>query len=125
MWRSALIDRTPDAIAFMRVAPNAGPRLWMALSPSLALVTILALFTGWSTPKPHRTWRLAATGLELLVVATTFVYFVPNIIALMGGALPVDVAARKARVWITLNRVRLIFTAIAWAFVLRALMLPI
>jgi hypothetical protein len=68
---------------------------------------------------------LAAAGLQLLVVASTFTYFVPNVMALMGGALPVDVAARKARMWIMLNWVRFIFTAIAFALALRALMLPI
>ncbi len=126
MWMRAFVDRAPDALAYMKVAPDAGPRWWIFVTPTVALMALAALLSGLRTPDPHRTWRLAATILELVVVTTTFVYFVPNIIQMMSpsNGLPPDVLAAKARLWAQLNWGRAVLTAVAWVMALRALSLP-
>ncbi len=128
IWRSALVDHAPDAVTYLSVAPDPGPRFWVFLTPSVAVLALVALLTGLHTPAPHRHWRLLATGLELLVVTSTFAYFVPNVIVLLGprhAALPPDVLAAKAQQWITLNWVRVMVTTAAWLAALRALSLPV
>ena len=126
VWRRALVDHDAVASAFLESAPNAGPRFWVVLTPSVALLALLALVTGLHTSAPQRFWRLLATVVELAVVTSTFAYFVPNIIVLLGprhATLAPDVLAARLHTWLTLNWVRVGLTAVAWLAALRALSL--
>ena len=82
----------------------------------------------FGTPAPHRAWRLAATSMELAVIATTALYFIPNIIQLMrpgtAASLGADVVAAKAHAWVALNWVRMAVPLAAWCAGLRAHNLP-
>lgn len=124
-WSTAIVDRTPDGDAYMRFAPRAGDRWWMFLTPLLAIVTIATLIAGLRTSGAARRWIIGSAALELLVVVSTFAWFVPNIIQLMSHFrdLPPDAVASKARAWVSLNWVRAVLTMAAWLGALKAMTL--
>lgn len=122
-WSSAITTRTSDGEAYMRFAPSAGQRWWIFLTPLLALVTIVTLIAAFRTTGPARAWMLRATILQLAVVASTFAWFVPNIINLMTHyrELPPAFVAARSSLWISLNWVRGVLTGAAWLAALKAM----
>jgi Domain of unknown function (DUF1772) len=80
---------------------------------------------GLRTSGPARRWIIGSAALELLVVLSTFAWFVPNIIQLMSNFqdMPPDVVASKARAWVSLNWVRAVLTMAAWLGALKAMTL--
>ena len=74
-------------------------------SCSVGLCALLALVTTLMTPGADRIWRAASSGLEVLVVLTTFTYFAPNIIRLLDPARtrPAAEAAALLRTWMGFN----------------------
>ena len=108
-------------------ALNAGGRFWMFATPLVGLLALATLLSGLRTRPQHRQWRIAGTVLALVVVLSTFGWFVPNIIRLHGN----DVMAMSAgevtsltRWWVNLNWVRVIFYLAGWLSALRALSIP-
>src|SRR5690348_11930719 len=92
-------------------ALNAGGRFWMGATPLVGLLALATLLSGFRTRPQHRQWRIAGTVLALVVVLSTFAWFVPNIIRLTGK----DVMAMSAaevtsltRSWVHLNWVRVV-----------------
>ena len=61
----------------LQVHIRAGHVVWQYFTPVLGLITLLAMLTSFGTPPRHRAWRLAATGLMLLISIATLVYFRP------------------------------------------------
>ena len=68
--------------AYPQFAMNAGGRFWMFATPFVGLMAIATLVTGLKTQPEHRKWRVLAAILALVVVISTFAWFVPNIILL-------------------------------------------
>lgn len=124
-WSAAVTTRTSDAEAYMRFAPNAGQRWWIGLTPLLALVTIAALVFAIRSAGPARRWMLRATALELLVLISTFAWFVPTIVQLMTHYrdMPPDLVASQTRAWFAWNHVRAVLSLAAWLAALRAMTL--
>jgi hypothetical protein len=124
-WSAAITSRTPDGEAYMRFGPNAGQRWWMFVTPTLALVTIATLIAGFRTTGPVRPWILAGAGLQLLVLVSTFGWFMPNIIRLLTRyhELPPEFVAARTATWNALNWVRAAVSSAAWLAALRAMTL--
>lgn len=110
----------------LAVPDRAGMFFWSWATPGLGVVGLTALLTSFGVPQPHRTWRLASTGLLLIVIAATLLYFRPTIIGLVvghGGGLPDDVIAAQMRQWVTLNWMRVALLAVSIGMGVRALLL--
>jgi hypothetical protein len=122
-WSSAITTQTPDGEAYMRFAPNAGNRWWIVLTPLLALVTLAGLIAAFRSAGPASVWMRRATGLELVIVLSTFAWFVPNIMRLLAHyhELPADFVAARTSLWVSLNGIRAVLTFVAWIMGLRAL----
>ena len=113
-------------VAYPQFALNAGGRFWMVNTPLTGLLAIAAFITGLKTRREHRQWRVAATVLALIVVISTFAWFVPNIIILgQGGAgLSGEQITSLTNRWVRLNWVRVVVYLTAWLSGLRALTIP-
>jgi hypothetical protein len=110
----------------LAVPARAGMFFWSWATPGLGLVGLTALLTSFGVPQAHRTWRITSTGLLLIVIAATLLYFRPTIIGLVvghGGGLPDDVIAAQMRQWVTLNWMRVAVLAVSVVMGVRALFL--
>ena len=114
-------------VANPQFKPNAGGRFWMFFTPLVGLSAIAALLSGLKTPPEHRRWRMAGTIPAVIVVISTFAWFVPNIIKLFSE----DVTQMSAQEltsltnwWVRLNWMRAIVYSAAWLAALRALSIP-
>jgi len=124
-WTAAITSRSPDGEAYMRFGPIAGQRWWIFVTPLLALVTIATLIAGFRTTGPVRQWMLAGAGIQLIVLASTFGWFMPNIIRLLTQyhELPPEFVAARTATWNALNWVRAAASSAAWLAALRAMTL--
>jgi Domain of unknown function (DUF1772) len=111
----------------LTVPARAGMFFWSWATPGLGLVGLAGLLTSFSTPQPHRTWRIASTVLLLVIIAATLLYFRPTIISLVvdhgGGRTDGEIAAQMGR-WVTFNWVRVTALAVSVGMGVRALLLP-
>jgi len=107
-------------------ALNAGPKFWMFLTPTVALLSIVAFATSFKTSRQHRKWRIAGSLIAMFVVAFTFAWFVPNIMRLLYDAPNMTHAdiVSTAKWWVNLNWGRVIFGTTAWLCTLRAFSIP-
>lgn len=95
--------------------------------PLTSLLAIATLLSGLKTRPEHRKWRITGTVLILLVVGFTFVWFIPNIIKLLGEgvtAMSPDEITTLTSWWVGLNWVRAVLFLAAWLAVLRVLTVP-
>jgi len=105
-------------------ALNAGGRFWMFATPLVGLTAIAALLSGLKTSPEHRKWRIAGTVLAIIVVVSTFAWFVPNIIRLTSNdvlAMSADEVTGTTNWWVRLNWVRAVLYFAGWLAALRAL----
>src|SRR6185436_16955837 len=110
LWTSAPPDSVTayhqHSAANPQFALNAGGRFWMFATPLVGLLALATLLSGFKTSHPHRQWRIAGTLLALVVVVSTFAWFVPNIIRLNSKAVmamsPAEVT-NVTRWWVGLN----------------------
>jgi hypothetical protein len=89
-------------------------------------IALATLFTSFVTPRRHRAWRLASTGLFLLATLATLTYFRPSIINMVvyhGAGQTDHVLADNARMWAALNWVRIGAVVVSLGLGLRALTL--
>ncbi|MGH7581650.1 MAG: hypothetical protein ACREL5_00320 [Gemmatimonadales bacterium] len=108
-----VVSRVEAGQPGMMVA-DAGKRFWIVVTPALALVTILALIGTWSAPESQRAWRLLATVGQLVILGSTFLYFIPTIRQIVVPSMtpyPADVARVKIHQWMALNTWRALATA--------------
>ena len=111
-----------------QVAINPGTRFWIYIAPAVGLSALLAFAFSFATGGAHRKWRLIGTILALVVVAATFIYFVPNIMLLLGpNSHNIDGARVKALTnqWVTWNYLRAATGMVGWLAALRAFSLPV
>ncbi|MEO6392127.1 MAG: DUF1772 domain-containing protein [Pyrinomonadaceae bacterium] len=131
LWNTALPE---SVIAYYhhnaldpQFALNAGGRFWMFFTPLTGLLSLATLLSGLKTDPPHRKWRLIGAAIVLTVVICTFVWFVPNIIRLMGPdvvTMGSDQVASLATWWVRLNWVRAVLYLIGLVASVRALTIP-
>ena len=84
---------------------------WVPIHPITVTLLVIALIANWRTPR--RNYVIAGFGGYLLVLAVTFAYFVPELLALVVNtpySPTVDAElTRRAELWETLSLVRLGF----------------
>ena len=112
----------------LKVPIRSGQVFWPFFTPALGLIALLALVTGFGTPSRHFVWRVAATGLLLIVSIVTLVYFRPTIIRMVidhGAGRTPEALGEQASRWVALNWVRVLAVACSLAMGVRALLLPL
>ena len=113
-------------VAYPQFALNAGGRFWMVQTPLLGLISLATLISGFKTRPEHRAWRIAGTVLALVVVISTFAWFVPNIMILLAGGGDLNGAQITSLThwWVRLNWVRVVVYSTGWLCGLRAMTIP-
>ena len=104
-------------------ALDAGHKFWMFSTPLVGLTALATLLSGLRTHPLHRKWRIAGTILALVVVASTFAWFVPNIIRLYGKDVMTMSDGELTSLtnwWVRLNWVRVVLYSAGWLCALRA-----
>jgi len=84
-------------------------KFWAMFRPISLLLFILALIGNWKAPE-RRKWILGALGVDVLIIAATFLYFAPETGVLLAAPYnsSVDPAlVEKAQRWHHLNTIRL------------------
>jgi hypothetical protein len=97
------------------------------VTPGLGIVAVAAFLTSFGMPQKEMIWRLAGTGLFLVMTIATLVYFRPSIINMVvhhGAGRSGDALATGAQMWVALNWLRIAVVAASLGMGLRALTLP-
>ena len=84
-------------------------RFYIAFTNALFLLAIVTLVVGWRSPRPVRRWLRAATGLFIVAVVTTLVYFLPEIQVIRGDPaerIPDGELSERIQRWTLLDPVR-------------------
>lgn len=103
-WRFAAPD-VPEGGAFFAI-----------FSPLLLLLTIVLAAASFRAPWPARVTVLISVGIVIVLMATTFAYYLPTQTALKSAESISGAAfAREARLWIQLNWVRQSAGVVAFA----------
>ena len=127
-WSAGAPASLAEGNPLLRVPMRSGQVFWPFFTPALGLIALLALVTSFGTSPRHLAWRLAATGLLLIVSIVTLVYFRPAIIGMVvyhGAGRTPDALQAEARRWVALNWVRVLAVAASLAMGIRALLLPL
>jgi len=112
----------------LEVQVRAGRVFWSYFTPIPGLIALLALATSFGTPPRHLAWRVAASGLFIVVIIATLAYFRPAAIGMVvghGAARAPEALAKKAHLWAVLNWARVLAVAVSLAMGVRALLLPL
>jgi hypothetical protein len=104
---------------YPQIVADAGTRFWIVSTPLLGLLAIANFIAAFFARGSSRRWWLLSSGLTILVIATTFIYFVPTLTSILAG--PANVAAATVHRWTSFNWVRAGVVFIAWLCGLRAL----
>ena len=111
-----------------QVAIDPGVRFWIYVTPATGWSALLAFAFCFATEGAHRKWRMIGVIMAMVVVAASFIYFVPNIILLLGpNSHNIDGAKVKTLTnqWVMWNYVRVAIAVLGWLASLRALSLPV
>jgi hypothetical protein len=93
---------------------DTGRRFWAFVSTlPLTLLTLANLFAAWRAQGAVRAWWLAAALAALADRVSTFSYFIPTMIGLMGAPDSSESVAVATR-WSNLNYLRHVFVFVAW-----------
>lgn len=101
---------------------NSG-QFFALFTPLLVISTLAVLVVGWKSPRPLRKWLLISTGVVLVLIISTALYFLPTLIAVKGPK-PVPFSdaelATKIRLWVALNWARQLLGLVAFGCALYA-----
>ena|SRR5436190_13055937 len=102
-----------------------GAQFFLVFTPALGLLALLTFGACLTTRGAHRSWVLTSTLLVIVIVVATFVYYVPNLIAIRAGAPGLNGPQVVSLVhnWTALNWARFVLLSAAWLCALRALTL--
>jgi hypothetical protein len=106
--------------------PNTGLKFWAYVTTvPLTLITLASLVAAWRDQGPRRYWWLGALAITVAERSSTFSYFIPMMIRLMGTEnLPEAEVKAALSQWRRLNYGRHALTLGAWLAALKALSLP-
>jgi len=98
---------------------------WRVVSPLALLSFIVSIALNWYAPD-RRSWLFIAFALYLAVQMSTMAYFVPEQERLVteAGSLGRELLKSRADRWIFLNYFRMLAGVLAFACVMRALVVP-
>jgi len=126
-WAANAPQSLMDGNPVLRVPIRSGQVFWPVVTPGLGIVALAAFLTSFGMPQKEMIWRLAATGLFLLMTIATLAYFRPSIINMVehhGAGRSRDALAAGAKMWVALNWLRIAMVAASLGMGLRALTLP-
>lgn len=126
LWARGVPETLAEGNPYGRVAIDAGIRFWAYVTSMVAVLAVLTLVFGITTPGAQRVWRISAAVAELGVVASTLLYFRPTLVRLFmghGAGLSPDVIATTVHRWVLWSNVRIVVSLAAWCAALRALTL--
>ena len=122
VWASAV----PASLAvFQGEYALRAQNFWIPIHPVTLILVASALVLNWQTPR--RNFILTTLAGYLLVLVITFIYFVPELMALTQSAYSTAVdpeLTRRAGLWETLSLVRLAFLFVLAVLLLHGLSLP-
>ena len=127
-WSAGAPGSLAEGNPLLQVHVRAGLVFWQYFTPALGLIAGLALLTSFRTPPRHLAWRLAATGLLLLVSVATLLYFRPALIEMVvnhGAGLTPETLTAEVRRWVLLDWVRTTAVAASLLMGIRALHQPL
>lgn len=127
-WSAGAPASLAEGNPLLRVPMRSGQVFWPFFTPALAVIALLAVVTSFGAPPRQLGWRLAATGLLLIVSIVTLAYYRPAIIGMVvhhGAGRTPEALGADARRWVALNWVRVGAVAAALAMGIRALLLPL
>lgn len=127
-WSAGAPASLAEGNPLLQVPIRSGQVFWPYFTPALGLIALITLITSFGTAPHHQVWRVAASGLLLLVTITTLAYYRPVIIGMViyhgSGSTPEALAAQAHR-WVALNWLRILAVAASLAMGIRALLLPL
>ena len=82
-WSTGAPGSLAEGNPLLEVQVRAGRVFWSVFTPGVGFMALLALATSFGTPPRHLAWRVAASGLFLMVSIATLVYFRPTIIGMV------------------------------------------
>lgn len=126
-WAGNAPQSLMDGNPFLRVPIRSGQVFWPVVTPGLGIVAIAAFLTSFGRPRKEMLWRLAGTGLFLVMTIVTLAYFRPSIIDMVvhhGAGQSGNALAAEAKMWVALNWLRIAAVAASLGMGLRALTLP-
>jgi anthrone oxygenase-like protein len=106
--------------------PNTGLKFWAYVTTvPLTLLTLASLVAAWREQGPRRYWWLGAVAITIAERSSTFSYFIPTMIRLMGTEdLPEAEVKATLSQWRRRNYGRHVLTLAAWLAALKALSSP-
>ena len=113
-WSTGAPASLAEGNPLLGVPVRPGRVFWSFFTPALGFIALLALATSFGTPSRHLVWRVAASGLLLMVSIATLVYFRPAIIGMVadhGAGRTPEALAEEAHRWVALNWVRILAVA--------------
>lgn len=118
-WTTAA-DGTPEWDVAAARFDDTGRRFWVYVtSVPLTLLTLASLGLAWRSGGALRKWWMAAAVAALLDRISTFAYFIPTMVGLLGT--PDSPAARAtAAQWANVNYARHAIVLAAWLLALQA-----
>ncbi|MEM0518492.1 hypothetical protein [Aequorivita flava] len=98
---------------------------WMFIHPITLFLFAITLFVSWkSARRKHIVFPLA---LYLIVLVTTSIYFVPELVEILGTTYSTTIdqsLVERAHLWESLSHLRLLFIAVASVYLLSGLTKP-
>jgi hypothetical protein len=125
-WAGNAPQSLMDGNPFLRVPIRSGQVFWPVVTPCLGIIALAAFLTSFGMPQKEMSWRLAGTGLFLVITIVTLAYFRPSIINMVvhhGAGRSDDALAAGAKMWVALNWLRIAAVAASLGMGLRALTL--
>jgi hypothetical protein len=107
--------------------PNTGLQFWVFVTTvPLTLLTLASLVAAWQDQGPRRYWWLSAVAIAVAERNSTFSYFIPRMMRLMGTEdLPEAEVQAALSQWRRLNYGRHVLTLAAWLAAMKAMSSPI
>jgi len=126
-WAGNAPQSLMDGNPFLRVPIRAGQVFWPVITPAIGTIALAAFLTSFGMPQKEMIWRLAGTGLFLVMTIVTLAYLRPSIINMVvhhGEGRSGDALAASAKMWVSLNLLRIAGVAASLGMGVRALTLP-
>ena len=123
-WAGNAPQSLMDGNPFLRVPIRSGQVFWPVVTPCVGIIALAAFLSSFGMPQKEMIWRLAATGLLLIITVLTLAYFRPSIINMVihhGAGRSADALAADAKLWVALNWLRIAAVAASLGMGLRAL----
>src|SRR6185312_12271352 len=76
-WAGNAPQSLTESNPLLRVPIRSGQVFWPIVTPVLGIAALAAFLTSFGRPQEEMIWRVAATGLFLVMTIVTFVYFRP------------------------------------------------